>query len=126
MDALNNISTAEKLIPIAKQQHRMMELSKKAQAVQDAKTTLSPDQLHKIDEASKDFEASFLAEMLRPMFEEVNQPDELFGGGKGEEVFSNMLVDEYAKTMVASGGIGLASSVRDEMIRLQEAANGRQ
>lgn len=126
MDALSNISTADKLIPLAKQQHQMNELGKKVRALHEIKSSLSEADLKKIDVAAHDFEASFLTEMLRPMFEEINQPDELFGGGKGEEVFSNMLVDEYAKTMVASGGIGLASFVRDEMIRLQEAANGRQ
>ncbi len=124
MDGLNITSPAEKLIPIAAQQHRMTEMSRKAQALKTPGSSLDEKQLKQIDLAAKDFEASFLAEMLRPMFDEVNQPDEMFGGGKGEEVFGGMMVDEYAKTMVASGGIGLASYVREEMIRLQEAANG--
>jgi peptidoglycan hydrolase FlgJ len=124
MDGLNITSPAEKLIPLAAQQHRMAEIGRKAQELKTPGSSLDEKQLKQIDLAAKDFEASFLAEMLRPMFEEVNQPDELFGGGKGEEVFGGMMVDEYAKTMVASGGIGLASYVREEMIRLQEAANG--
>jgi Rod binding domain-containing protein len=124
MSGLNITSPAQKLIPIAAQQHRMAEMERKAQTLKTPGSSLDQKQLAQIDLAAKDFEASFLAEMLRPMFEEVNQPDEMFGGGKGEEVFGGMMVDEYAKTMVASGGIGLASYVREEMIRLQEAANG--
>lgn len=87
-------------------------------------STLSPAQLRKIDEAAQDFEASFLTEMLRPMFEEVNKPNELFGGGKGEEIFSGMMTEEYGKKIAERGGVGLAQFVRDEMIRIQEAANG--
>lgn len=125
MEAINT-SPAAKLIPLAQQQHRAQSMQNKANALSEAAagSTLSPAQLKHIEEAAQDFEASFLTEMLRPMFEEVNQPDDLFGGGKGEEVFSNMMVDEYGKQMAARGGIGLASYVRDEMIRLQEAANG--
>lgn len=87
--------------------------------------SLDAAQLKKIDDAARDFEAMFLTEMLRPMFAEINKPDELFGGGKGEEIFGKMMVDEYGKMMVEKGGIGLAKYVRDEMIRLQEAANGQ-
>jgi Rod binding domain-containing protein len=125
MEAINT-SPAAKLIPLTQQQHRLQSIQNKANALSEAAagSTLSPAELKRIDVAAQDFEASFLTEMLRPMFEEINQPDDLFGGGKGEEVFSNMMVDEYGKQMAASGGIGLASFVRDEMIRLQEAANG--
>lgn len=125
MEAINT-SPAAKLIPLAQQQNRLQSMQNKANALNEAASgsSLSPEKLRLIDEAAQDFEASFLTEMLRPMFEEVNQPDDLFGGGKGEEVFSNMMVDEYGKQMAARGGIGLASFVRDEMIRLQEAANG--
>lgn len=126
METAFNTSPAAKLIPLAQQQQRLQSMQNKAEALKEAGagSTLSPAELKRIDIAAQDFEASFLTEMLRPMFEEINKPDELFGGGKGEEVFSNMMVDEYGKQMAANGGIGLAAFVRDEMIRLQEAANG--
>ncbi|MBU0800695.1 MAG: rod-binding protein [Alphaproteobacteria bacterium] len=114
---LGNLQT-EKTVYLAQQQRALA-------AVQNKASTLDAAQLAKIDEAAQEFEAVFLTEMLRPMFEEVNKPDDTFGGGKGEEIFSNMMVDEYGKQMAERGGIGLARFVRDEMIRIQEAANGQ-
>ncbi len=97
----------------------------KIAALQEKSAALGKEDMAKIDAAAQEFEAVFLTEMLRPMFEEINQPDELFGGGKGEEIFSGMMVEEYGKQMAAKGGIGLAASVKAEMIRIQEAANGK-
>lgn len=73
----------------------------------------------RIEAAAQDFEAMFLTEMLKPMFEGIEVND-AFGGGKGEEVFRSMMLDEYGKIMARSGGIGLAQHVKAEMIRIQE------
>ena len=83
------------------------------------RSTLAPKTLRQIDEAAQDFEATFLSEMLKPMFEGV-EVDEIFGGGRGEEVFRDLMIQEYGKTMAQSGGIGLAKHVREELIRQQE------
>lgn len=113
---LGNTQT-DKLLSLAQSQRTLKAVTEKA-------SSLDEKQLKKIDEAAQDFEAMFLTEMLRPMFEGISKPDDLFGGGKGEEVFGKMMVDEYGKKIAANGGIGLAEHVRREMIRLQEAANG--
>lgn len=81
--------------------------------------TLDAKTLHRIDETAKDFEANFMAEMMKPMFEGLH-PDENFGGGKGEEVFRDFLIQEYGKKIAETGGIGIAAAVREEMIRQQE------
>lgn len=73
-----------------------------------------------IEAAARDFEAMFIAEMVKPMIESV-PVDDMFGGGKGEDVFRGLLTQEYGKKMAAAGGIGLASHVRDAMIKLQNA-----
>lgn len=75
-----------------------------------------------IDRAAQEFEASFLSEMMRPMFEGI-KPDPMFGGGKGEEIFQGMMIDEYGKKMAGSGGIGLAAYVRAELLKIQEGAS---
>ena len=75
-----------------------------------------------IDAAAQDFEAMFLTEMIRPMFDEI-KPDAMFGGGKGEEIFNSLMLREYGKIMAEAGGIGIAENVRAEMIRIQEEAN---
>lgn len=86
-----------------------------------ASTKLDSRTLERIDSASKDFEANFLSEMMKPMFEGI-AVDQTFGGGKGEEVFRDFLVQEYAKKMADRGGIGIATAVRDQMIKTQEAS----
>ena len=59
--------------------------------------------------AAQDFEAAFLAEMLKTAG--VNELRTGFGGGAGEEAFASLLTDEYARKMTAAGGIGLAERV---------------
>jgi peptidoglycan hydrolase FlgJ len=37
-------------------------------------------------------------------------------------MWKGLLVEEYAKEMVAAGGIGIADQVRAELLRIQEAS----
>jgi flagellar protein FlgJ len=75
----------------------------------------------KIKETAEAFEASFLSQMLKPMFEGLST-DGLFGGGQAEATWRSFLLDEMANKTVAAGGIGLAGSVMNEMIKMQESA----
>ncbi|MCB1556217.1 MAG: rod-binding protein [Alphaproteobacteria bacterium] len=86
-----------------------------------ARDLTSVKNIEKIDEAAQEFEAMFVSEMLKPMFEGVMEPDPMFGGGKGEEIFKSLMLDEYGKLIAKSGGIGIAEQVKAEMIRIQEA-----
>ena len=74
--------------------------------------------MQRIDETAKDFEAMFVTEMLRPMFEDI-KPDETFGGGKGEEVFSGFMIEEYGKSFAAAGNLGIADLVKAQLIEMQ-------
>jgi peptidoglycan hydrolase FlgJ len=60
--------------------------------------------------------------MLEPMFEGL-KVDPLFGGGHGEEVMKSFLVQEYGKAMAASGKFGIATAVKNAMIKSQEVGN---
>lgn len=71
-----------------------------------------------IEEAAREFEAVFIAEMMKPMFENIST-EAPFGGGKGEEIFRGMLVQEYGKQMAAKGTIGIADHVKAELLRIQ-------
>ena len=73
----------------------------------------------KIRETAQEFEAVFVAEMLRPMFDGI-KTSEMFGGGNSEKVYRDMQVDEYGKAIAKAGGIGLADSIMREMIKMQE------
>lgn len=76
-----------------------------------------------IDAAAREFEAVMLATMLKPVFEGVTI-SEPFGGGEGEQMWKGLLVEEYAREMAASGGIGIADEIRAELLRAQESAVG--
>ena len=81
--------------------------------------------LEKAEKAAKDFEAVFMAQMLKPMFEGV-KTDGLFGGGVGEDSMRDLLLQEYGKSMVRGDQYGLAPAVMDAMIRMQNQADGVQ
>lgn len=72
----------------------------------------------RLDAVAKDFEAMFMTEMIKPMFEAI-KPDPRFGGGKGEEVFRGFMLQEYGKIIAETGEIGIADAVKQELIRLQ-------
>ena len=82
-----------------------------------AKTAMSPSRMR---EVAEDFEAVFISEMIRPMFENI-EAEKPFGGGPAEDIWRNMQVDEYGKAISKSGGIGIADAVMDQLIRMQEA-----
>ena len=71
-----------------------------------------------IEKTAKDFEASFLSVMLTQMFKDVGA-EAPFNGGQGEAAFKSFMSDAMAKQMVRSGGIGLADTVAQEMLKLQ-------
>jgi Rod binding domain-containing protein len=82
---------------------------------------LNPAQQAKLDAAARDFEAVYISEMIKPMFDTV-KTDKLFGGGKAEDTFKSFLMQQYGRKIAEAGGIGLAQAVKAEMIRMQETA----
>jgi len=78
----------------------------------------------KIEESAKDFESVFMSQMIKPMWDTV-ETDPDFGGGPGEDVMRDMLVQEYGKSMASVDNYKLAKSVMDVMITIQnKAGNG--
>lgn len=73
----------------------------------------------KMERAAKDFEAVFLSEMMKPMFDGLKS-DGMFGGGHAEEIFRSVMIQEYGKMVADTGRVGIADHVRDAMIKLQE------
>lgn len=78
---------------------------------------MSMKQMRKV---AQDFEAVFLGEMLRPMFDGT-QPDGPFGGGPGEDTYRSLELNEFGKAIAKRGGIGIADAVVSHMIQMQEA-----
>jgi peptidoglycan hydrolase FlgJ len=71
------------------------------------------DQDAHLHAAAEEFEAAFLAEMLK--YSGMNSVSEEFGGGHGEEAFSSLLTQEYARILAKSGGIGLAEQIFESL-----------
>lgn len=94
-----------------------------SKATAKTKNTSGSIDLKKAEEAAQEFEAVFIAEMIKPMFEGIST-DGPFNGGKGEEVFRGMMIQEYGKMLSQTGNIGIASQVKDTMIRMQAEASG--
>jgi flagellar protein FlgJ len=83
-------------------------------------STISDARRAQIKKTAEDFEASFLSEMLKPMFEGLST-DGPFGGGEAEGTWRSFMIDAMAKQTVKAGGIGLSGTVMSEMIKMQEA-----
>jgi flagellar protein FlgJ len=72
-----------------------------------------------IRESSVEFESVFLAAMLAPMFETLST-EVPFGGGDAEETWRSLLAEQYAGSIARAGGIGIADSVFQQLLALQE------
>jgi len=69
--------------------------------------------------SSEDFEAVFLNNMFQQMFTGIDGEGP-FGGAGASGVWRSFLTDEYAKSFVKSGGIGIADQVYSTLLAQQE------
>ena len=74
----------------------------------------------RIWKAAQDFETMAINQLLEPMFSTVDTSQGFFGGGAGEQSFRPMLVTEMAKAVEQRGGLGLATPVYEQMLKMQE------
>ena len=75
--------------------------------------------------AAQEFEAMFVAQMLKPVFDTLPQGG-AFSGGPGEKIFQGLLVEQYGKAVAASGGVGIAQVVEQEMLARQNEGTGNE
>jgi flagellar protein FlgJ len=76
----------------------------------------------KAAKVAHDFETSFLQIMMGQMFQGVSSGD--FGGGKGEDAFKSFLTDSFAQSMAKHGGVGLATPLTHELLKMQGLSEG--
>ncbi len=65
-----------------------------------------PSTQDRLQAAAVELEAAFLAEMLKSAG--LGKARDSFGGGAGEDQFSSFLVQQQARQMAQSGGVGLS------------------
>lgn len=68
------------------------------------------DKSSELYEVCQDFEAIFIKQMLKAMRQTVEK-SEFLNGGFAEEVYEDMLYDEYAQQMSRSAGFGLSTQL---------------
>jgi flagellar protein FlgJ len=78
--------------------------------------TLSSGEMDKLKEACNDFEAIFIKQMLDSMKKTINYSD-LSKRNMGEEIFDDMLYDEYAKKMSGTAGLGIGNMMFQQLSR---------
>ena len=95
-------------VDIARMQYESIQPQKKAQEMQNSR---SDDKLYK---ACQDFEALFVKQMLKSMKSTINRSG-LLDGGFAEEIYDDMLYEEYAKKMVKTAGFGIARTLYEKL-----------
>jgi Rod binding domain-containing protein len=105
----SNLSSAS--APVLSQQANAIMMANK-----DARSTLNAQ---KAKQSAQEFEQVFVNQMFQHMFNGVGEGP--FTGGRDAQVWRSFMVDEYAKSFVQKGGIGLAAHVERELLALQEA-----
>lgn len=80
-----------------------------------------PARTAQLMQKAQELEASFLSEMLAHTgFDARTGP---FSGGIGEDHFASFLRDVQAKAMAKQGGLGLAQSIFQSLVRRDDAAS---
>ena len=74
----------------------------------------------KIRAQAQDFETVFVSSMLQHMFTGIGKDGPL-GNGPGVGVWRSMLTEQFAKSLVKSGGLGIADKVYKSMLARQTA-----
>lgn len=71
---------------------------------------------------ARQFEGVFAGQITKIMMETVEQ-DEQFSGGHGEEMFRGILAEQIGNSIASGKGLGIASAVEAQIIRLQGATD---
>ena len=69
---------------------------------------------------AQDFETVFVSSMLQHMFTGIGNDGPL-GNGPGVGVWRSMLTEQFAKSLVKSGGLGIADQVYKSMLARHSA-----
>jgi Rod binding domain-containing protein len=91
-------------------QNRSLSAPKAAAASSAAGGKASIDKSSELYRQSQQFESIFVKMMLTEMKKSVDKSG-LLDGGMAEDIFSDMLYDEYAQSMTKSANFGLADQI---------------
>ena len=110
---MDNISSKPAIVnPIQQSSmERVIHLSKMKNSSLNSSTALR--------KVAEELEGLFISQMINHMLKGI-KTDGLTGGGNGEAMFRDLLVQEYGKAISKSSGIGLADSIERQLLQRQE------
>jgi flagellar protein FlgJ len=73
------------------------------------------DRNSELYKASQDFEALLIKQMLDVMRKTLHKENDMLGGGLGQDVYEDMLYDQYARKMAATAQFGLADMIYQQV-----------
>jgi peptidoglycan hydrolase FlgJ len=69
---------------------------------------LDPKNSARLKQACTEFEALFIKQMLDSMRKTINKQDDMIKPGIADNIFQDMLYDEYSRKMAKTGDFGIA------------------
>jgi flagellar protein FlgJ len=76
------------------------------------------DKKSKLYEQCQEFESIFVKMMMKEMRNSVDKKDSLLSGGWAEDIYQDMLDDEYSKSMAKNAGFGLADQLYKQLAKV--------
>ncbi len=90
-----------------------------------AETEKDPER-KRLYETAKEFQSIFVNLMMKSMRSTLNKEDDLLYGGNKQDIFEDMLYNEYSKALSAAPGFNLADKIYLELERsLPSAEEGK-
>lgn len=74
---------------------------------------------------AQDFEQMFMEQTLGQLTSGLTGEGPLGDEGTGADIWRGMLTQQYAKSVTSAGGVGIASSVYNELMRIQEKSHAK-
>lgn len=75
--------------------------------------------LDQINRTAQDFESVFISQMAQNMFGD-SIGSEAFGSEETSDIYKSMMMNEFGKQITKAGGIGIAGTVKQALLKLQE------
>ncbi|MFP4114749.1 MAG: rod-binding protein [Spirochaetota bacterium] len=69
------------------------------------------DERTQLRAAAQEFESLFAKQMLDSMRDTLNKEDDLFNGGMAQDIFEDMLYEEYGRLIARTGTLGIADTI---------------
>ena len=63
---------------------------------------------------AKEFESLFAKQMLDSMRATLNKEEDIFNGGMAQDIFEDMLYEEYGRLIAQTGGLGIADMIVEQ------------